>query len=108
MSTTSTSFVCGSDIPEDTPFSIESAEKGHALWRRHRRRSWNNDSTLTACSLCKYIWEVILCMLLTGNRRLSPDIWPKIPDQAEDTEEMIKTIWAEEVHCQQKASGTKT
>ncbi len=108
VSTTSTSFVSGSEIPEDTPSSIESAETGYALWRGHCRRSGIKDSTPAACSLCEYTWEVILYMVLTGSGRLSPDIWPETPDQAEGTEEMMRTVWAEEAHRRRKASGTKT
>lgn len=47
-------------------------------------------------------------MVLTGNRRLGLDIWPKILDQAEDIEEIIRTIWVEKVHYWQKARKMKT
>ncbi len=80
VSTTSTSFVSDSDIPENTPSSIEPAETGYALWRGHRRRSGIKDSIPATRSLCKYTWEVILCMFLIGDRRLGPDIWPETPD----------------------------
>ncbi len=46
-------------------------------------------------------------MILTGDRRLGPDIWPKTPDQAEGTEEMMRTVWAEEIHHRQKTCGMK-
>ncbi len=60
VSTTSTLFVSGSDIPENTPSSIEPAETGYTLWRGYRWRSGIKDSTSTARSLCKYTWEVNL------------------------------------------------
>ncbi len=108
VSTTSTSFVSGSDIPEDTSSSIDPAETGYAFWRRHCHRSGIKNSTPAARSLCEYTWEVILCMVLTDDGRLGPDIWPETPDHAESTEEMMRTVWAEETHCRRKASGTKT
>ena len=27
------------------------------------------------------------------------DIWPETPDQAENTEDMMRTVWADETHC---------
>ncbi len=108
VSTTSISFVSGSGIPEDTPSSIQLAETGYALWRGHRRRSGIKDSISATHSLCEHTWEVILCMVLTNNGHLGPDIWPETPDQAEDTEKIMRTVWAEEVHRRQKASRTKT
>lgn len=47
-------------------------------------------------------------MVLIGNKRLSPDIWPETPDQAKSTEDMMRTVWEKEVHYRQKISGTKT
>ncbi len=54
VSTTSTLFVSDSDIPEDTPSSIESAKTDYAFWRGYYRRSGIKDLTLAACSLCEY------------------------------------------------------
>ncbi len=99
VSTTSTLFVSDSNIPENTPSSIGLAETGYALWRGHRQRFGIKDLTQAARSPCEYIWEVILCIVLTNNGRLDPDIWPETPNQAESIEEMMRTIWAEEVHC---------
>ena len=47
-------------------------------------------------------------MVLTGNRRLSSEIRPKTPNQAKGTEDIIRSIWAEEAYCWQKASKIKT
>ncbi len=47
-------------------------------------------------------------MVLTGNGRLGPNIWPESPDQAKGTEEMMKTVWAEEAYRRRKVSGIKT
>ena len=47
-------------------------------------------------------------MVLTGKGRLGPDIWPKTPEQAESTEDMMRSIWGKEAHRQCKANGTKS
>ncbi len=48
--------------------------------------------TSTARSLCKYIWEVILFMVLIGKVRLGPDIWPETPDHAKIIEDMMRIV----------------
>ncbi len=108
VSTISTSFISGSDIPEDTSSSIEPAKTGYTLLRGHWGYPEIKDLTSAAYSLCKYTWEVILCMVLIDDGRLGPDIWPETSDQVEGTEQMMRTVWAEESHCQRKISGTKT
>ncbi len=67
VSTTSTSFVSGCDIPENTSSIMELAETGYAFWHRYRRRSGIKDLTLAGSNLCKYTWEVILYIVLTSN-----------------------------------------
>ena len=47
-------------------------------------------------------------MILIGDEHLGSEIWPETPNQAESTEDMMRTVWAEKAYCQQKASGTKT
>ena len=47
-------------------------------------------------------------MVLTGKRRLGPDIWSKIPEQAESTEDIIRSIWGKEAHWRCKTSGIKS
>ncbi len=44
-------------------------------------------------------------MVLTGEGRLGPDIWPETPQQAESTESMMRTTWNTEAMWQQKGSG---
>lgn len=56
----------------------------------------------------KYTWEVILCIVLIDDEYLGPDIWPEILNYAKGTKEIMRTIWAEEAHCQQMASEMKT
>ncbi len=36
-------------------------------------------------------------MVMTGEGRSGPDIWPKTPNQGTGTEEMILTTWYKEV-----------
>lgn len=47
----------------------------------------------------------MLYMVLTGKRRLGPDIWPKTPQQAKSTKNMIGAMWNMETMHWQKASG---
>ena len=44
-------------------------------------------------------------MVLTGEGRLGPDIWPETPQQAESTESMMRITWNTEAMRRQKASG---
>lgn len=108
MSITSILFVSDFDILKDTSSNIKSAKTSYTLWRGQYRHSKIKNLIPTARSLCKYKWKVILYMVLIGNRRLGLDILPKTPNQAKNTEDMIRTVWAEETYYWQKASRTKT
>ena len=44
-------------------------------------------------------------MVLTVERHLGPDIWPKTPQQAKIMESIIRITWNTEAMQQQKASG---
>ncbi len=46
-------------------------------------------------------------MVIIGKGCVGPDIWPETPEQAENTEDMMRTTWGKEDHCRRKASGTK-
>ncbi len=72
--TASSSFTNASDIPDVTLLPTKASAMGHPLWRRYRHHSGIKDSTPAAYSLCKYTWEIVICMVLTGERRLGPDI----------------------------------
>ncbi len=104
--TTSSSFTNASDIPNITPSPTKAPGTGYSLWRGHRRRIGIKDSTPAAHSLCEYTWEMVACMVLTGEGRLGPDIWPETPGQVESMESMIRIIWGMEVNRRQKTSGT--
>ncbi len=47
-------------------------------------------------SLCEYTWEVVACMVIIGEGRSGPDIWPETPNQGTGTENMILTTWYKE------------
>ena len=72
--TTSISFSNGFDIPEDSLFSIKHAKMGYVLRCEHCWYSEIKNLTPAICNLCKYIWKVILCMVLTSNGCLDSDI----------------------------------
>lgn len=54
------------------------------------------DSLPVQASLCEYTWEVVACMVMTGEGRTGSDIWPKIPNQGIGTEDMIIRTWSKE------------
>ena len=107
-STASTSLIIDSNISDVTGSSIEPSGTGYSLWRGHRRCSGIKDSIPAARSLCEYTWEVVACMVLTGKGRPGPDIWPETPEQAESTEDMMRSIWGKEAHWRCKASRIKS
>ena len=47
-------------------------------------------------------------MVLTSKRRLRPDIWLETLEQAESTEDMMRSIWGTEAYRRCKASGIKS
>ena len=47
-------------------------------------------------------------MVLGGKRHLKPDIWLETPEQAESTENMMRSIWGKETYWQYKTSRTKS
>ena len=97
--TNSTLFVSGPDILNITLAAAELLETSCILWRGHCRHLGIMDSTPTTYNLYKYIWKVILCMVLIDERRLGPDIWPEITNQTKSIEDMMRVVWAKEAHC---------
>lgn len=59
-------------------------------------------------SLCKYIWEVVACKVITCEGCWNLDIWPKTPNQGIGTKDMIlrilskKTMKRREINSQQQ------
>lgn len=43
-------------------------------------------------SFYEYTWDIIACMMITGDGYSSLDIWPEIPNQGINSENMIFTI----------------
>ncbi len=64
---------------------------GKFLWRGIRRRMGMKDSSPKQASLCEHTWKVVTCMVMTGEGRSGPNIWPETPNQGTGTEEMILT-----------------
>lgn len=89
VSTVSTSLVIDSDISEVISSSIELSETGYFLWRGYCHYSGIKNSIPGIQNLCKYTWEVVLCMVLTGKRLLEPNIWLKTLEQLS----LLKIWW---------------
>ena len=98
VSTSSTSLIIDSDISDVIGSSIEPSGTDYSLWHGYCRQLGIKDSILAARSLCKYTWEVVACMVLTGKGRPRPDIWPETPEQAKSTEDMMRLIRDKEIH----------
>ena len=62
---------------------------GNSLWRGHRCYAGIKDSTFAARSIGKHTWKVMICMILTGEGRLGPDIWPETLQQAKGIKIMM-------------------
>lgn len=54
------------------------------------------NSSPEQASLCEYTWEVVACMVMTGEGRTGPDIWPETPNQGTGAEDMILITWSKE------------
>lgn len=54
------------------------------------------DSLPKKVTLCKYTWEVVICIVMTGERCSGPNIWPETPNQDTSTEDMIYTTYYKE------------
>ena len=104
----STFLVINFNIFKVTGPSIELSETKYSLWRRHRCCLGIKDLILASRSLCKYSWEVVAYMVLTGKGHLGPDILPETPKQAESTKDIMRSIWGKEAHWQCKASRIKS
>ena len=72
-------FINTSDIPDVTSLPTKASAIGYLLWRGYCYCLGIKNSISATCSLCKYTWKVVVCMVLTGKRRLGLNIWPKIP-----------------------------
>ncbi len=103
--TASSSVTSASDIPDVPPLPTKASAMSHSLWRGYCRCLGIKDSIPAARSLCEYTWEVVVCMVLTGEGRLGPDIWPESPQQAKSTESMMRTTWNIEAMRRRKGSG---
>lgn len=87
-------FICSfaSFVNAPDTSATEPSKTYFVLWRGHCRYLRIKDLTLTARSLRKYAWKVILCKVLTERRCLGPDIWLETADQAQRTKNMMRKI----------------
>ena len=102
--TTSSLFINASDIPKATPLPAEAPAMGWSLWPGYCRCLRIKNLTPAGGSLCKYIWKVVVCMVLTGKKRVGPDIWLKTLQQVENIERMMRIMWNTKAMRWQKAS----
>ena len=85
-----------SDQPPPDSEKTDEEPVSEFLWHGVCRRMGIKNSSLEQASLCEYTWEVVACMVITGEERSSPDIWPETPNQGTGTEDMILTTWYKE------------
>ena len=79
------------DQPPPDSKKTDKESVGEFLWRDVCRRMGIKDSMPEQASFCKYTWEVVVYMVITGKGRLGPDIWPKTLNQGTGTEDIILT-----------------
>lgn len=70
-------FTNASDIPNIILSLTKAPDMGYSLWHKYYYCMGIKNLISADRSLCKYIWEVILCMILTDKGYLRPDIWPE-------------------------------
>ena len=93
-----------SNIPKVITLPSKAPATGHSLWCGHCRCLEIKDSTSADRNLCKYTWENVVYIVLTGKRCLRLDILPKISQQTKSIENMIRITWNTEVMQWQKAN----
>ena len=103
--TTSSFFINAFNIPNVKPSSIKSLATGNSLWRKHHCCAGIKDSTSAAQSLYKYTWQIMIYMILTGEGRLRPNIWPKTFQQAKSTKSIMRAVCNTKAMRRQNASG---
>lgn len=91
--TLSNLFIYVSNILKVISSPTKTSGTGYSLWRGHHCRMGIKDLTFAAHRLCKYTWEVVTYMILTGKGHLEPDIWPKALKQVESIGSMMSTMW---------------
>ncbi len=50
------------------------------LWRGVYCRMDIKDFLPKQANLCEHTWEIVVCMVMTGEDRSGPNIWPEIPN----------------------------
>lgn len=75
---------------------------GEFLWQRVCCHMDIKDFSPKQASFCKYTWEIVAYMIITGKKHLGLDIWPGTLNQDISTKDMISTTQFKEVIKQKK------
>lgn len=89
--TTSSSLINTSKISKIIFLLTKTLGTGYSLCYGYRYCIKIKNFTLATRNLCKYIWEIVAYMVLTGKKCLRSDLWLKISKQAKKTGNMIST-----------------
>lgn len=100
----SSSFINASDIPDVTFLSTKASATEHLLGREYCCRLGIKDWIPPASTLCKYTWQIIVFMVLTGNSYLGPDLWPENSQKVQSQKNIIRITWNKEKMRWQKVS----
>ena len=96
----STLFRSDSPLPDHEKTDEKPVDK--FLWRGVCRRMGIKDFLSEQASVCEYTWEVVACMIITGEGCSGPDIWPETINQDTGTEDMTLTTWSKEAMKQKE------
>lgn len=87
----------GSDPSPLDHKKTDAEPEGEFLWHGIYYYMGIKDSFPKQANFCVYIWEAVVCMIITSKRRSSLDIWLDTFNQGTDTMDMILIIWYKRV-----------
>lgn len=79
------------DISTKSHKKSKEETQGKFLWQDAYYQMRIKDFLPAQASLCKYIWEVIICIMITNEEQVGLDIWLKTPNQDAGIEDIIIT-----------------
>ena len=88
--TVSNLFTNISDISNIIFLPSKTSVTSYLLWHQYYYYLGMKDLIPATCYLCKDIWNIAIWIVLTGKKRLEPDIWTKTPQQVENMENMMR------------------
>lgn len=91
--TTSSSFKNAFDISNSIPLFSKVFAMSYLLWNKYYCYLRIKNPISAIRSLYKYIWEIVVYIVLTGTGHLRPNIRPKTPQQASSIESMMRITW---------------